>query len=118
VSLGIGHATKLKLTPANKCEALGLIPVVYARLKLQLWWNGFDVDEHFYDWRHSLDSLGKELKDRVVKLASQGNKVHVVAHSMGGLVSRAAVGHGAPISRLIMLGTPNHGSLEPVQAIQ
>ncbi|HDR7805744.1 MULTISPECIES: esterase/lipase family protein [Bacillus cereus group] len=48
----------------------------------------------------------KELKE------SYNNEVYIIAHSMGGLVSRSAIEeHKAPIDKLIMAGTPNNGSL-------
>lgn len=40
----------------------------------------------------------------------------IIAHSMGGLVSRSAIGQGAKYRRLIMLGTPNDGSFAPTAA--
>lgn len=47
-----------------------------------------------------------------------GFSVNIVAHSMGGLLARAYVQEGVnagqktvPVSNLIMLGTPNHGSV-------
>ena len=49
---------------------------------------------------------------RALCTASGGNKVVIVAHSMGGLVARAwmrACGH-ARVARLITLGTPHHGT--------
>ncbi len=39
-------------------------------------------------------------------------RIHVVAHSMGGIVTRAALCHGTPakFGRLVMLAPPNRGS--------
>ena len=43
----------------------------------------------------------------------------LVAHSMGGLVARAALASaGGKITRLVMLGTPNYGSFAPVQVFR
>jgi pimeloyl-ACP methyl ester carboxylesterase len=46
--------------------------------------------------------------------------VDLIGHSMGGLVARAALTHeeGARVTRLVMLGTPNAGSLAAVQALR
>ncbi len=48
----------------------------------------------------------------------EGFAVNIVAHSMGGLVARGYIEEAAeagmppaPVNRLIMLGTPNHGSV-------
>ncbi|PWN73297.1 esterase/lipase family protein [Bacillus paranthracis] len=49
--------------------------------------------------------------DNLRKISSDSEML-VVAHSMGGLVSRSAyIEHGARIDKLIMAGTPNSGSL-------
>ena len=47
-------------------------------------------------------------------------RVAIVAHSMGGLVSRAALAleHTRHIERLVLLGTPNCGSFAAVQALR
>ena len=47
-------------------------------------------------------------------------KVALLAHSMGGLVARAALTHAAgdQVSQLLMLGTPNAGSLGAIQALR
>ena len=44
----------------------------------------------------------------------------IVAHSMGGLVSRAAMACEArsKVERVVLLGTPNSGSFAPVQALR
>jgi len=45
--------------------------------------------------------------------------VHIVAHSYGGLVTRAAMLAGANnVGRVIMLGTPNHGTYTTLQGIR
>ena len=75
-----------------------------------------------FDWRVSIDSSADRLADEVQAFA-QGDPVHLVAHSMGGLVSRrfifrhpdawAAMDDPADHARggrLVMLGTPNRGS--------
>jgi pimeloyl-ACP methyl ester carboxylesterase len=75
-----------------------------------------------FDWREDLDRSAARL-DAEVKAFGAGDPVHLVAHSMGGLVSRRfaqlfpetwramddanGAGRGG---RLIMLGTPNRGS--------
>ncbi|WP_339173327.1 hypothetical protein MKY51_14435 [Solibacillus sp. FSL R5-0691] len=41
----------------------------------------------------------------------KGKTVHIFSHSMGGLVSRAAIHKGANIDTLVMAGTPNNGAI-------
>lgn len=41
--------------------------------------------------------------------ASGAGRVDVVAHSLGGLLSRAARAEGAPVGRIVTLGTPHRG---------
>ena len=61
-------------------------------------------------------SLAQEIQ--VIKTQEHVNKVNIVAHSMGGLVSRAYIESGDwgtdlyknDVGKLIMLGTPNHGT--------
>lgn len=47
------------------------------------------------------------------------NRVYLVAHSMGGLVARYSIQNGgaSSVSRLLMLGTPNHGSHAAYQLV-
>ncbi len=84
-----------------------------------------------YDWRHSVREAATLLTAKVeaalVSAERTRQPVHIVAHSMGGLVSRAMIadsGAGAqawarmkalPGSRLLMLGTPNRGAHEAVR---
>lgn len=67
-----------------------------------------------------------QLLDALRELDSRGvDRVQIVAHSMGGLVARDALTRGAaarantpPVTHLVMVGTPNHGShmaaLQPI----
>jgi CHAT domain-containing protein/pimeloyl-ACP methyl ester carboxylesterase len=101
----------------KKIIALDPFPLVYLGLRLALKSEGFDADYFPFDWRLSLGELGAALK---AKLATMGpGKVHLAAHSMGGLVARAALKQGASnIGTVVMMGTPNHGSYSPVLAFR
>lgn len=118
VSIIAGELIKLRLRGSRtQGKALGVIPFFYTKLKLRLWWYGYDVDYHSYDWRCSLEVLGEELANRIAN--EPASEVFLVAHSMGGLVSRAALAVDASkVRRLIMLGTPNSGSFAPVQVFR
>jgi len=78
---------------------------------------GFKVEYYPYDWRQSIAKLGQDLAAKMRTF--QGSKVMLVAHSMGGLVCRAALRAGADkVTPLVMLGTPNRGSFSPVEVMQ
>ena len=62
---------------------------------------------------NEVNSYAKRLSDFItlVQDAAYTDKVHIVAHSMGGVVARAAIkwyGCNAKVNRLLMIGTPNH----------
>lgn len=61
-----------------------------------------------YNWTKHIAENGQILKDSV---AAKGlvNPI-IVAHSMGGLVSRAYIAAGGQITRLVTLGTPHLGT--------
>ncbi|MBL9126343.1 MAG: alpha/beta fold hydrolase, partial [Verrucomicrobiales bacterium] len=114
----LGNLAKLKLGPGGDpgIKALGFLPGVYLMMRLHLEGEGFEVVSHAYDWRRNLESLGAELRRRI---AAEKQPVHVVAHSMGGLVTRAAFKQGMTgVASFLMLATPNHGSLAPVEALR
>ena len=115
LDIAAGKLGDLELRKRRNIKALGVILFAYLGLKLRLRINGFDADFAPYDWRRSLRSLGRELADEIAK----GERpVHLVAHSMGGLVARASLAHQPPIRRIVMLGTPNFGSFAPLQAVR
>lgn len=61
----------------------------------------------------SLDTYAVRLNEIIenVKIMTQRNKVKIVAHSMGGLVSRRylQIFGDEDVETLVMIGTPNHG---------
>lgn len=116
LDIAAGNLLQLALKgPRNPFTAVGVILLAYLRLKLRLRASGYDAEFHPFDWRLSLDVLGKQLAGHIQAMTGP---VNVVAHSMGGLVARAAIAQGAPVRRLIMLGTPNFGSFAPVMAFR
>ncbi|HEX3847346.1 MAG TPA: hypothetical protein VHV81_08175 [Steroidobacteraceae bacterium] len=112
-----GLLTALALPAGGAVRAMGVLLISYARLKLELEIAGNEVALHAYDWRRGIDELGRELAARIVR---EGRPVALVAHSMGGLVARVAAGllPRRWIRRVILLGTPNHGSFASVQALR
>jgi len=123
VDIARGRLTQLALDTGDATiKAIGVIPLVYLRLKFRLRWAGFDADFHPFDWRKNIEELGAELANRIRSESARHAELYLVAHSMGGLVARAALkklGRDAgKVSRLIMLGTPNFGSFAPLLALR
>jgi pimeloyl-ACP methyl ester carboxylesterase len=93
-------------------RASGIFMRYYASqlVNLSRQWN---VRPFFFDWRRDIRLAARDLAAKVNSWFPPGAKVHLVAHSMGGLVARSYAaqfpnwGNGG---RLIMLGTPNYGS--------
>jgi len=115
--IALGRLTALKLDGASSVyHAAGVVLFAYLKLKLRLKIAGFDADFFPYDWRRSLTQLGAGLAEAI---RNEPSDVMLVAHSMGGLVARAALrGAGAKVTKLVMLGTPNYGSFAPVQVLR
>jgi len=119
-----GRLPSLSLTHGEEgIKALGVLLTVYLKIKLRLKLAGFDTDFHPFDWRQNIAEEGARLAERIhIETSSRHSEVYLVAHSMGGLIARSAVGHleasgeDDKVRRLIMLGTPNYGSFSPVQA--
>ena len=112
-----GKMRDLKMPDVGKTfRAIDAYPGTYLKLKLFLQAQGFNAESHPFDWRRSIPDLGRELAERIA--ADPANEIFLVAHSMGGLVARAALhadgGELPKLKRLVMLGTPNFGSFAPV----
>src|SRR5581483_11521141 len=118
IDISIGRLASLRLPAAARIVSLGVVLYSYLRLKLQLRAAGFAVSFHDYDWRLGIDELGRAFAERLKKEPSP--RLAIVAHSMGGLVSRAAVVlPGAErVERVLLLGSPNFGSFAPIQALR
>ncbi len=78
---------------------------------------GFGHELFPFDWRKLPFESAAALRDLVVRLHDEngGKPVHLVGHSMGGLMIRAAlVAYGdelwSRVGRIVFLGTPHYGS--------
>lgn len=76
---------------------------------------GFDTHLHgYFSLRGSNRRLGEQFSSRLHELAKThpDRTIHVVAHSMGSIVTRCALMAGVPenIGRIVMIGPPNRGS--------
>jgi CHAT domain-containing protein len=126
--LAAGRFGDLELGPDGKpggegrpVRTAGLHRKTYLPLLLELD-RRWDVRPFAFDWREDVDRSAMRL-DAEVREWAGGEPVHIVAHSMGGLVSRrmiqlapetwAAIDDGDGRrrgGRLVMLGTPNRGA--------
>jgi pimeloyl-ACP methyl ester carboxylesterase len=130
-----GYIERLALAPDGRHEASRKYRVVatrpnkryYARaiLALRARW---DAVGYAYDWRRDIDEAADGLA-QLIRERFPGKPVHLVAHSMGGLVARNMILRHPKLwdgledpdkvagGRLVMLGTPNYGSYAIVQAL-
>jgi pimeloyl-ACP methyl ester carboxylesterase len=113
-----GRLEELTLPSHDDLKSFGALPYSYLGLKLRLQAAGFDVCLYDFDWRQDLQTVAAQLAARV---RAEGDRpVSLVAHSMGGLVARAALALPGleNVQRLIALGTPFAGSFAVVQALR
>lgn len=97
----------------------GWMDITYASLSRHLS-KTHEVRPFAYDWRLSIQEsaagFGRKLDKAMQDAEKRGQPLHIVAHSMGGLVARLAMKgrwnrfKSLPGSRLLQLGTPNRGS--------
>lgn len=118
MAIAQGGLSQLALPAGKSLRALGVMLPGYLKLRLSLEIAGFQPVFHPFDWRSDLETLARALLRSIDK--SGASKVHIVAHSMGGLVARIALAgdRDRRIQKLVQLGAPNHGSFAPVQALR
>lgn len=111
-----GRLTRLG-DPQAPLVTLGALPFSYLALQLRLQAAGYEVVVHDYDWRGDLRALAATL---VARLRAWPRPVQVIAHSMGGLLARAALPAcgRAQLQRLVLLGVPNAGAFGAAQALR
>jgi tetratricopeptide (TPR) repeat protein len=124
-----GGLARLK-APGERIAPTDLLDQFYGPL-LEFLARSHRVEIFPYNWRDSVRDAAQKLADRIEVWLPDAERrqqpVHIIAHSMGGLVVRAMMGDGArgaelwrriaalPNSRFMMLGTPNHGSYEAMR---
>ena len=118
IDIGVGRLSCLHMSAGAPIVPLGVVLYSYFRLKLNLRAGGFAPVLYDYDWRLGVDVLGAALAERIRN--ETADRIMIVAHSMGGLVSRAALAQPgmSKVERLVLLGTPNFGSFAPLQALR
>ena len=118
IDIQVGRLRLLGLDAAAPIVPLGVVLYSHLKLRLRLRAAGFAVTLQDYDWRLGIEESGATLAER---LREQGSRrLAIVAHSMGGLISRAALALPGTrhVERVVLLGTPNRGSFAPVQALR
>jgi pimeloyl-ACP methyl ester carboxylesterase len=75
-----------------------------------------------YDWRKSVDTSSQQLNTFIetkVKPNNVGSKIHLVGHSLGGLVTRAWTQTNSNVNQvhhLVTVATPHKGTIQPYKA--
>lgn len=119
-----GGISRLKMkpdgTPETDSSATDLMRKYYLEMLAGLA-SDHDVEPFWFDWRRDLNESADQLGQMVNRRFGPSAEVYFVAHSMGGLVVRTWIkrhqGRWDKGCRLIMLGTPNHGSFAIPQVI-
>jgi pimeloyl-ACP methyl ester carboxylesterase len=126
--LRLGADGRAEADPLTQVQATGILKKHYGEqiIRINQHWN---ARTFWYDWRKPLDIAADELRARITSWFGAGTPVHLVAHSMGGLVARTYIArhrdHWDALAdealerggRLVMLGTPNHGSFAVPQIL-
>ena len=118
IDIQVGRLSLLALDAGAPIIPLGVVLYSHLALRLQLRAAGFAVTMHDYDWRLGIEESGAAFAERLRRIPS--GRLAIVAHSMGGLVSRVALTLPGTqhVERVVLLGTPNLGSFAPVQALR
>ena len=124
-----GTLTRLRLAadglkqedPSFAIEATGVLKRYYGELMLTLAQH-FNVQAFAYDWRKSLATAATELRAYIDNRFYENETLHIVAHAEGGIVARLYQAQNPDQrekrpGRLLLLGTPNYGSISYVQAL-
>jgi pimeloyl-ACP methyl ester carboxylesterase len=98
---------------------------VYAPIVAHLERLGFRENQDLfvfdYDWRRSVFDNARALAEFVQAKVGPGQKIDILAHSMGGLIARiyaVEMGGGDRIGRLISAGTPFLGSAKVYETVE
>ena len=126
VDIAAGNLSQLALNNRpSQIQAVGVVLFAYLRLKLKLVMSGFDAAFFPFDWRYGIDHLAKVLVKRLE--GETALEVHLVAHSMGGLVTRAALncaventgaGRVVHVPAFVSISTPWNGDSRAAEGVK
>lgn len=131
-----GWAERLRLnddgvTGRYDISATGIMKDYYGEILMKLRKQNWNIQAFWFDWRKDLKLSADQLNARIKEWFGDDSPVHLVAHSMGGMVARAFIkkyparwksmwddkNSGQTGGRLVMLGTPTYGSFTIPQVI-
>ena len=112
-----GDLVNLEISAPN-ISAKSLMGSGYRKLARYLVESNYDVIAFAYDWRKDITEEAKKLDDLINKLLTKKQPIHVIAHSMGGVLFREFMIlnnewgklNESPGFRALFLGTPLGGS--------
>jgi pimeloyl-ACP methyl ester carboxylesterase len=120
LELAQGRVANLRIANQN-VQPQALVRLAYANLVDYLSAT-HEVIPFPFDWRLSIMDESNRFADALeAKLQETGQPIRILAHSMGGLVTRAMIAQRPELweriskrngSRFVMLGTPNRGSYQ------
>ncbi len=107
----------LTLAPTARADCVVLLhglqasPRIMAPMAQQLAEAGFITFNGGYPSTEApIETLANYIMPKALNHCPKRGKIHVVAHSMGGLLLRAWQDQSARIGRVVLIGTPNKGS--------
>ena len=108
-----------KMIPVLESQGMNVIDFDSSRAGTQ----AISYDASVYPGNLDIPALADQVEEMIKAKTTPGSTINIVAHSMGGLISRYLIEKGpsdpniddnwaARVDTLMMLGTPNHGTWE------
>jgi hypothetical protein len=113
----VGRLARLRVGAEPRLRPHGIVLPSYLRLGLRLRTAGFAPRWFAYDWRLGVRRSGARF---AAALRRDARPACIVAHSLGGLVARAALALPdlPAVQKLVLLGVPQEGSFAALQALR